>query len=121
MSIPVYRNYKIGTQNLNNFAVLFMTNYFPFSKTISKDEKIENKHTTAFFKKVTLFNGHKSYQDEVKTLFHSVMPSKAQFRVCCGILQKLRSIIVQKASEPIYTTARETAQIKQKISEVLSK
>lgn len=83
-----------------------------FKDTIPKDEKIENKHTTAFFKKVTLFNGHKSYQDEVKTLFHSVMPSKAQYRVCCGILQRLRSIIVQKASEPIYTTARETAQIK---------
>lgn len=85
-----------------------------FKDTIPKDEKIENKHTTAFFKKVALFNRHKSYQNEVKTLFHSVMPSKAQYRVCFGILQKLLSIIVQKASEPIYTAAREIAQVKLK-------
>lgn len=63
---------------------------------------------------MTLFNGHKSYQNEVKTLFQSVMPSKAQYRVCFGILQKLQSIIVQKASEPINTAARETAQMKLK-------
>lgn len=85
-----------------------------FKDTIPKDEKIENKHTTAFYKKVTLFNGHKSYQNEVKILFQSTMPSKAQYRVCFGILQKLRSIIVQKASEPIYTAAREKAQMKLK-------
>lgn len=85
-----------------------------FKDTIPKDGKIENKHTTAFFKKVTLFSGHNSYQNEVKKLFHCAIPSKAHYRVCFGILQKLRSIVVQKASEPVYITARETAKVKVK-------
>ncbi|XP_062598723.1 uncharacterized protein LOC134260151 [Saccostrea cucullata] len=106
-------------QNRNMELKLFCNNIHDklqsfFKDTIPKDVKIENKHTTAFFKKVTLFSCHNSYQNQVRKLFHSATPSKAQYRVCFAILQKLRSIIVQKASEPVYITAREAAKVQVK-------
>ena len=86
--------------------------YSMFLETIPQIEPVENKHTTAFYKKVTLYMSSDDYIVDVKSFFNS--PSKVQYRVAFGIAQKIRSLIISKAAEPLFVQAREEAKTKTK-------
>lgn len=75
----------------------------------AENAPVENRHTTAFVKKITLFLSDEKYYDQVRTFFGCAVPFKTQYRAAFGIAQKLRSIVIAKAAEPYVEQAWEAA------------
>ena len=113
---PITENQKILNKYIDALDLSLIQDFseslmyhiqFAFTAAIPKNGKIENKHITNFYHRVTLFIQSSTYKKLVENLFHTETLKYTHYRIAFAVIKVVREEVIQRAYNPILQESME--------------